>query len=199
MTETFVHAHCSGLAADTSLCIARRRALEDHVGAAMRSEPGRYFSIGLPFGSLRSLKAVLAVSELAADAFDSGEVGVSGARPEIYSASSLAGSEHLCDRGKQLVFFTVVDGHIGRAVRIKVGGQQKLSDVQVVTVHSLLNFRPADQVCVASLSPMITTSCGMGDAALTLHPATLSSECLLSMYCWEQSPDNVLYVPLQPL
>ena len=137
---------------------------------------------------------MLAVSELAADAFDSGEVGVSGARPVIHSASSLAGAEHLCDAGKQLVFFTVVDGHIGRAVRIKVGGQQKLSDVQVVTVHSLLNFRPADQVCVASLSPMITTSCGMGDAALTLHPATLSSECLLSMYCWEQSSDNVLYL-----
>ena len=176
----------------------RRLALEEHIGASTKSQPDFYFSIGLPAGSLRSLKKVLAVSEFAGGAFDSGEAGVSGARPEIHSASMLAGSEYLCHRSQQLVFFTVIESHISRAVRAKVSGQQKLSGVQVVSVHSLLNFRPSDKVCVASLSPMLSTSlqslAAEAHAVMTLHPATLSTDSLLSMHCWEPSPDITLFL-----
>ena len=184
-------------AADKSLCPIRRGALEDHVAAVMCKDSGRFFSIGLPAGSLRSLKSVLAVSDFKGGAFDNVEAGVSGERPEIHSASVLAGSEHLCGRGKKLVRFTVDVAHISRAVRLKVSGQQSLSGVQVVAVHSLLLFRPADQLCVVNLAPMSSMALGKKAAetevVMTMHPATLSSESLLSMYCWDTSPDMCLY------
>ena len=138
------------------------------------------------------MKKVLAVSEFTGGAFDSSEPGISGARPEIHAASMLSGSEYFNEHTQQLVFFTVIESHISRAVRVKVRGQQSLSGVQVVTVHPLLTFRPCDKICIAGMSPMTSVSfagrAAEAHVAMTMHPATLSTESLLTMYCWEPSP-----------
>ena len=137
------------------------------------------------------------MSDLSVAAID-GEVGVAGARPEIHSADSLPIAEEVCPRGKQLVFFSVIDGHLARAHRFKVDGQQTLTAVQAITVLPLREFSPSDRSYVESLTSMMLTSgktkAAEAIAAMTLNPATVSAESLTSMWRWDQQPHMVVHI-----
>ena len=175
-----------------SVDAVRRYALEQHVGKVTTRQPlGTYFSIRLPSGVLRSLKSTLSVCEFGSSLGD--EQGISGDVQDVRAAATLAGAaSSLSDRGKDLVFFTIIDANIAAAKRIKVDGQQSLSGVQAITCHQLLELDQEAQSCVCSMSPMHVGGVGLAadehrHATMTLHPAALSTETLLSMWSLEGS------------
>ena len=170
----------------------RRYTLEQHVGVVMRREsPDSYFSVRHPAGAIRTLKSTLAVCEFGSGGLDDEhEFGVSGDAPDVRAAATVPGAAEMSDRGRQLVFFGVLGSNLAQANRIKVAGQQKLSGVHSITCHQLLEFDQEKSKCVCSIGGMVTShrdtvTGGARHCTMTLHPATLSSENLLSMWLWK--------------
>ena len=188
-----------GLVQDEALPRCRRLALVQHVTQALRGrDKDCFFSMSMESNTLRTLSSVFKVN--VAQPVGSDELGVSGPWPDFISVGGLFNAEHLSNRAKSLVFFTVTNAQLSRAHRTKVDGQQKLTNTALVCIHTLLKFTPSDKTCIASVAPMSSSRPSVdgsgGDACepMALNPETLSSDTLQSMYVWHRKPD-----PGQPL
>ena len=104
----------------------RRYALEKHVGVVMRrATPYSYFSVCLPAGAIRTLKSTLAVCEFGSGGLDDEhEFGVSGDAPDVRDAATVPGAAEMSDRGRQLLFFSVLGSNLAQAKRKKSPGNR---------------------------------------------------------------------------
>jgi len=123
------------------------------------------------------------------------EVGVGGALCRIegdaHAVADLAGADRLPARTRDLVLFKVVIRDLGKPVRPKVSGQDKLSGVQAICTHRMLRLDPATETCIASTTPALTNS---EFEPVTLQLSSLPTEALKSIRTWKQSSDLAVHM-----